>query len=323
MNKADQSINSAFLESVKYVDALAQILVPVDMAASQGNNRQAIKLPSFSNFLEATEQEISALKIAENQQKTALIQELQAQNSNLLKRIHHLEQELTQSRNAIKEQQAQSETTKNLLTQKTQELADAQAQINQHQQQAQHIAQTESTCQELRTRLNRQQCHTLQLKIALEKCLDSGVNRVQPDDEQSVYPQQPSIKPWSEEHFTTPTNTGVNPVSPQFTQVEPVSCDLPPPNAVAAADAHAIANLPEAELLQDLTDLLAAVETPANDAPEVEIEMRALAPTAELQPPVDANLASPVTASQPTTKRNLTAIELPHFVSKSSRRDNL
>lgn len=37
---------------------------------------------------------------------------------------------------------------------------------------SEQLIQTENTCRELRTRLNRQQSYTLQLKVALEKCLE-------------------------------------------------------------------------------------------------------------------------------------------------------
>jgi hypothetical protein len=83
-------------------------------------------------------------------------------------------------------------------------------------EQSDQLAQTENTCRELRTRLNRQQHYTLQLKVALEKCLetssgssyqsevdiDSISSHTKSEQGRSVQPQSffskaESIPPWS------------------------------------------------------------------------------------------------------------------------------
>ncbi len=70
----------------------------------------------------------------------------------------------------------------------------------------QELSQTENSCQELRTRLIRQQRYTMQLKVALEKCLDAPVRSYQSQDDydclysvtngQTIYSKQaPSLFP--------------------------------------------------------------------------------------------------------------------------------
>lgn len=80
---------------------------------------------------------------------------------------------------------------------------------------SEQLIQTENTCRELRTRLNRQQHYTLQLKVALEKCLepvsstsdDANSDRLPTDANngqtersvqiQSFFCNAESIPPWS------------------------------------------------------------------------------------------------------------------------------
>lgn len=82
-----------------------------------------------------------------------------------------------------------------------------------YQEQSGQMIQTEHTCQELRTRLKRQQYYTLQLKVALEKCLETSTSKYQskvdieyiPTDlkseqqpqVQSFFSKTESISPWS------------------------------------------------------------------------------------------------------------------------------
>lgn len=80
---------------------------------------------------------------------------------------------------------------------------------------SEQLIQTDNTCRELRTRLNRQQHYTLQLKVALEKCLepvasasdDANSDRIPTDANneqtessiqiQSFFCNAESIPPWS------------------------------------------------------------------------------------------------------------------------------
>lgn len=80
---------------------------------------------------------------------------------------------------------------------------------------SEQLIQTENTCRELRTRLNRQQHYTLQLKVALEKCLEpisstsseANSDRIPTDANdgqtgrsiqlQSFFCKAESIPPWS------------------------------------------------------------------------------------------------------------------------------
>jgi hypothetical protein len=83
-----------------------------------------------------------------------------------------------------------------------------------YEEQSEQLVQTENTCRELRTRLNRQQCYTLQLKVALEKCTETPISRYQSEIDmdipidlkseqgrslqvQSFFSKAESIPPWS------------------------------------------------------------------------------------------------------------------------------
>lgn len=83
-----------------------------------------------------------------------------------------------------------------------------------YEEQSEQLTQTENTCRELRTRLNRQQCYTLQLKVALEKCTETPVSKYQSEIDidiptdlkneqggslqvQSFFSNAESIPPWS------------------------------------------------------------------------------------------------------------------------------
>jgi hypothetical protein len=81
-----------------------------------------------------------------------------------------------------------------------------------YQEQSQHMAETESLCRDLRSRLQRQQRYTLQYKVALEKSLDvpppsylldmeAAAEQPLPAPSEAVPPEraiaQPRIQPWS------------------------------------------------------------------------------------------------------------------------------
>lgn len=104
----------------------------------------------------------------------------------------------------------------------------------------QELSQTENSCQELRARLIRQQRYTMQLKVALEKCLDAPVRSYQSQDDSeclysvtngqiyskqapSLFPKAEPITPWavqppswSDVEFTKAQST----VSSQWTHNE-------------------------------------------------------------------------------------------------------
>jgi hypothetical protein len=87
-----------------------------------------------------------------------------------------------------------------------------------YQEKNSQLQEAESACQELRSRLQRQQRHTLQFKAALEKCLDIAESQqyVPPDRSkaplQIVLAQQTQpVKPWSSEE-RSPDNGTVPPI---------------------------------------------------------------------------------------------------------------
>lgn len=104
----------------------------------------------------------------------------------LAQKTHELETAQEQIKLLKQEQQTNKQITQQqqiLIEGLTVQLQASQERVNQlerewlftqatHNEQTYQLRQTESTCQELRNRLTRQQRYTMQLKVALEKCLD-------------------------------------------------------------------------------------------------------------------------------------------------------
>ena len=147
-----------------------------------------------------------------------------------------------------------------------------------YQEKNSQLQEAENACQELRSRLQRQQRHTLQFKAALEKCLDLAESQQYVATDRSKAPlqivlaqQTPPVKPWSSETkaespiqaiemvrslVPEPTSNG-NRTSPEPNQTG----ENPSPNAPAATEATAQTNgdRSASPLLE------AAPESPEND----------------------------------------------------------
>lgn len=249
MNEAEKTSSP---EAVSIDLTANQIIASVIVPALPIENREVVECATSSR-LQANENCLAAIA---PHQKLAIITLIQAlsSNSNLSERVTQLEQALTECLQTLQIHKKRSRIAHTMLAQKNDQLAAAQEQI-QHQQtliatltaqlqssqeraahlewehyltqasykeQSQQLIQTENTCRELRTRLTRQQHYTLQLKVALEKCLESkssysesaadDVDSIPTDlksqerfiQVQSFFSKAESIPPWSAQpHFNS------------------------------------------------------------------------------------------------------------------------
>lgn len=125
--------------------------------------------------------------------------------SHELKTAHHIEQH---QQTLVEDLTTRLATSQERLAQMERECALTQANYNEKFHQ---LVQTENSCRELRTRLIRQQRYTMQLKFALEKCLETPHRSQQCQTEQfsvwtatvgsepaqSLFPKAEPITPWS------------------------------------------------------------------------------------------------------------------------------
>ncbi len=206
---------SAFHESVNTVN-----VIEAAQANRSSSDADDVIIPIIVPPSEAV------LAPPEKLELVVLIQELRSSNSNLLKRVIHLEQALAECQKDLQSHKKRSHVAESMLTQQSQDLAATQEQVKclTHELQASHqtgqrqqilietltaqlessqervaqldrecsliqasyneqshaLMQSENTCQDLRTRLTRQQRYTLQLKVALEKCLEIPFLSYQP-----------------------------------------------------------------------------------------------------------------------------------------------
>ena len=259
----------------------------------------------------------------------ALIEDLHSSNANLVKQVTYLSrasakfhqdlesykvqfhaassklsaqnQELEANHQTI---QAQTSSIEKLTT----ELAIALELITQVQadynEQSYQLAAEKDRGRDLRTRLNREQQHSLQLKAALEKCLEVPTTSHQlaeetGDESISFTPKAPSIKPW-----TTQTRGGGNPIDlawdAQLPSQNNLDSDRPP--------------MVSPEDLELFSSVKAEDEVQAGIAPEEDIKPVASPINASVNThPSPSLLVYP--SRPPKGRKSLASIELPNFVS--------
>ncbi len=162
-------------------------------------------------------------------QRTSVAESMLTQQTQELvadqEQVRYLLQELETAHQTSQRQQilietltAEVESSQERAAQMERDCARTQASYN---EQSHRLMQTENTCRELRNRLNRQQRHTMQLKVALEKCLEVPIASHQSDfnidsistntpswqtgliQAQSLFPKAEPIQPWSvQPHFS-------------------------------------------------------------------------------------------------------------------------
>lgn len=131
------------------------------------------------------------------QQQTSELTAAQKQIESLYQQLDTSLQNVQRQETLIETYKAQFELSLTRLAQLERECALLQTT---HNEQSQHLLQSETTCRELRTRLMRQQRQTLQFKAALEKCLETPIPTSQEDltendfNDTPVEPLSPSLK---------------------------------------------------------------------------------------------------------------------------------
>jgi hypothetical protein len=175
------------------------------------------KLNDCQDNLDWYKQRASVAESMLTQQTQELVAD-QEQVSYLLQQLETAHQTTERQQILIETLTAEVESSQERAAQMERDCARTQASYN---EQSHRLMQTENTCRELRNRLNRQQRHTMQLKVALEKCLEVpvaspqsefNINSIPTDtpswqtgliQAQSLFPKAEPIQPWSvQPHFS-------------------------------------------------------------------------------------------------------------------------
>ena len=202
------------LEEIEFPNAM-------DIQASEGTSQE-------SNTLDESRERPQDLQPDNLADAIAIIHQLRQDKRQLQERVWDLEATLNRIEHGPEIQQSVSRATSEILdgdaARRQQSLVEtirAKLQTCEHQmarmerefaltqqrynEQTYQLQQSEQTCEELRSRLNRQQRYTLQFKAALEKCLEEveirNGNLVTANTAESVEPMyfapaQP-VEPWS------------------------------------------------------------------------------------------------------------------------------
>lgn len=207
--------------------ALAEVNEVEVLNISRGSP-QEINSKALSKQVEAKKERQAALSPSNMANLVALIQQLRSSNSNLVKRVTALSQAMTGLHQTLESHKVQSQVAESMLLEKNQALEIAcqtiecqqnlietlNAELSSHKEfvaqsqaiyseQSYQLLEAKNTCKELRTRLHREQQHSLQLKFALEKCLATPAVNHQyvnhPTDLESdfVIPKAPPIQTWT------------------------------------------------------------------------------------------------------------------------------
>ncbi|WP_143755423.1 hypothetical protein [Gloeocapsopsis sp. IPPAS B-1203] len=187
-------------------------------------------------------------------QERSLLQTQLAQKMQELETAQEQIKLLKQEQQALKEKNQQQEILNEGLTV---QLQTSQERVNQlehewlltqatHNEQTYQLRQSESTCQELRNRLTRQQRYTMQLKVALEKCLDQPEAKSEVESDRIFTYQECEQKTDSSHQVSF---AQVEPIPPWSIRESKIDCEVfatQPINAVAEATTNIDETLVEA-----------------------------------------------------------------------------
>ncbi len=246
-NKSESYRNCGLEELINYVKSIAEIETDISYEDAPKQilpvQSKLIEVEVTAITTETPQQAKGEIIIGENEKfvslsnltnLVALIEGLQLSNGNLVKQVTYLSSAIAEFHQDLESYKAQFQQAKSKLKEKEQELianyqtiekltcelaianqlvAQVQADYN---EQSYQLSAEKDNCRDLRTRLNREQQHSFQLKVALEKCLevpsasyqlademDSKADNA--DDVSSFAAKAPPIKPW-----TTQTRSGGN-----------------------------------------------------------------------------------------------------------------
>jgi hypothetical protein len=102
--------------------------------------------------------------------RTAELKTAREEGEHLAHQVNSLTQQIREQTNVIEGLSADFQTSQERLARMERECALTQERYNEH---SQMLLQTQNLCRDLRSRLHRQQRHTLQFKAALEKCIEN------------------------------------------------------------------------------------------------------------------------------------------------------
>lgn len=351
-DKNEDAKNWALEELMNYVSSLTEMESNTNYTDSPkrviGIQNKLVEVGAI-----AREKKDIALSLSNLTNLIALIKELHLSNGNLVKQVTYLNRAITEFHQELENCKAQFSEAKSKLNAQDRELAASNQTIQEQQnvieklkmelgvykelvvqvqadynEQSYQLSAEKDNCRDLRTRLNREQQHSLQLKVALEKCLEvptasyqladdrpaSYINNLE-DSDAHLAPKTPPIKPW-----TTQPKCGSNQIDLAWERQE---CQSNATSSEETSDRLPV----EAEndiICVDYVEVFNGSVT----ADEVE---DAIAPTddyddydVQVASPIEPNRANPRVKSPsplvypsrpPKGRKSLAAIELPSFIS--------
>ncbi len=317
-------------------------LVEVEVTAISIENSQQSNFCIISPLPIVDNQEI-ALSPSNLNNLMAQIQELHLSNSKLVKRVTYLTQAITEFHQDLETYKGQFQEAKSRLDKQNRELEASYQAIQEQQslieklttelavnkqlvaqiqadysEQFDRLAVEKDNCRDLRTRLNREQQHSLQLKVALEKCLEvptpsyqladdnAGSKANNLEDLSTFTPKTQPIKPW-----TTQTRCASNQVD--------LSWERQHSQSQSNADIEETDPFPSIAIEKEIDfSLISSSDYAIEDAiaPTATDEVQAVASPIETQAR-NAKSPSPLLypSRPPKGRKSLASIELPSFVS--------
>jgi hypothetical protein len=211
----------------------------------QRNRSLFSQVNQLERSLAECQQALQSQQARSQAQETLLVQQSEEINTTQ-NQLTRLFRELEASHQVAQRQQILIETLSQQLENSQERIAQLERECAMTQQryteQSHQLQQTENTCQELHSRLQRQQRQTLQFKSALEKCLEVPAPNYEPNAEaqnsawsqrhlknilaaQSLLPKAQPIQPWSAEPELSEDNTHLDspwdqPAPPQLRLVD-------------------------------------------------------------------------------------------------------
>lgn len=222
------SSNASSFEAVKPNSDRPQVEINrIEVLDISRDKAQKIDSNNFASQVAATQNCQAALSHTNMANLVALIQQLRSSNSNLVQRVTALNQAMAESHQSLELHKQRSQVVESKLLEKDRDWETAcqtiecqqnlietlNAEIASHQEfvtqsqaiyseQSYQLLEAKNNCRELRTRLQREQQHSLQLKFALEKCLTTPTvnhQHVTPTDVEADFaiPKAPPIQTWT------------------------------------------------------------------------------------------------------------------------------
>ncbi|MBW4664441.1 MAG: hypothetical protein KME01_09610 [Chroococcus sp. CMT-3BRIN-NPC107] len=291
----------------------------------------ATEMQQNSREIILEEKEEIVLSSSNTDNLMALIKDLNSSNDNLVKRVTYLSQAIAEFHQDLESYKVQFSEAELRLREKDQELAAnyqtiekltcemaianqlvAQVQAD-YNEQSHQLSAEKDNCRDLRTRLEREKQHSLQLKVALEKCLEVPNASYQLADEMVSHPNNaedtssfarkaPPIKAW-----TTQTKSGGNQIDLDWDRQH-----LPSQNN---SDNDSLPMAAQEDL--ELFDSFITEEKLAEAIAVAEIDEIPVASPIATAVNIQSNSPSPLVypSRPPKGRKTLAAIELPSFVS--------